>query len=115
MTPPPTITIFAGIACRSSTSRLVRAKPDLRESAKPSMGGSAAEEPVAIEINGKTIYGKSGKDYYYPIVEAEREWIEIVATPLKKRDKSKKSKEIVGEFEIYLSKRLLFSGNLYKL
>jgi D-alanyl-D-alanine carboxypeptidase len=74
-----------------------------------------AQERVALQIDGKTVYGISQKDCYYPLLEAEREWVEIVTIPHKKAGKRKKSQEIVGEFQIYLSKRLIFSGNLYKL
>ncbi len=55
--------------------------------------------------------GIARKDYYYPLLDAEKEWLEIRTTPPLFR----KNKEIVAQFEIYLSKRLLFSGNLYKL
>ncbi len=53
----------------------------------------------------------SKEDYFYPLSEGEEALIEIktFAVPHKKREK------IVGQFEIYLSKQLLFSGNLYKL
>ncbi len=50
--------------------------------------------------------------YYYPLAQGEEEQLEIRTFPAKKgREKSK----ILGQFGIYLSKRLLFSGNLYKL
>ena len=55
--------------------------------------------------------GISRKDYYYPLLEAEKEWLEVRTEP----PLCRKNKEIVAQFEIYLSKRLLFSGNLYKL
>jgi D-alanyl-D-alanine carboxypeptidase len=50
-------------------------------------------------------------NYYYPLSEGEFEHIEIIAKPCY----SAKNQKIVGEFQIYLTKRLLFSGNLYKL
>lgn len=64
--------------------------------------------------DGKT-QAKAGKDFYYPLLQEEREWIEIRTKELETRKKKEKSGEIVGQFEIYLSKQLLFSGNLYKL
>ncbi len=68
------------------------------------------DENQALDIDGK-YKGVTRKSFYYPLLEEERELIEI-----KTRSKNIKNKqEIIGEFEIYLSKRLLFSGNLYKL
>ncbi len=55
--------------------------------------------------------GVAKKDYYYPLLKEEKELVEVRTTP----PLSTKNKEIVAQFEIYLSKRLLFSGNLYKL
>ena len=56
--------------------------------------------------------GTNGKkeDYYYPLSDGENAQLEV-----RTRSISSKNKEIVGQFTIYLSKRLLFSGNLYKL
>jgi len=51
------------------------------------------------------------QDYYYPLSEGEIDHIEIIAKP----SSSMQNQKIVGEFQIYLTKRLLFSGNLYKL
>ncbi len=55
--------------------------------------------------------GVAGEDYYFPLMEGEEEHIEIVAKPFF----SDENKKIVGQFKIYLLKRLLFYGNLYKL
>ena len=55
--------------------------------------------------------GVAGKDYYFPLMEGEEQHIEIVARSFV----SEENKKIVGQFEIYLLKRLLFCGNLYKL
>ena len=57
------------------------------------------------------IEGKVLEDYYYPLSAGEIEQLEIRTFGVK----SPQSKKIVGQFGIYLSKRLLFSGNLYKL
>lgn len=51
------------------------------------------------------------QNLYYPMMDGEEAHIEIKAKPIK----SKENKKIVGQFEIYLLKRLIFSGNLYKL
>ncbi len=55
--------------------------------------------------------GMTDRDYFYPMSDGEQDHIEIVAKPFR----SKENEKIVGEFQIYLTKRLLFSGNLYKL
>ncbi len=72
-----------------------------------------ADEALDIS-DGKTkirTLGVSGKDFYYPLLKEEKEMIEIKTKAVQKG----KNKEIVGQFEIYLLKQLLFSGNLYKL
>ncbi len=69
-------------------------------------------EDALIIDDGKTVCA-AREDYYYPLLSAERDLVEIRTNSLGK--KKTKTGEIVGEFEIYLSKRLLFSGNLYKL
>ena len=55
--------------------------------------------------------GKVEQDYFYPLSDGEIDHVEIVTKPCR----SPQNEKIVGEFEIYLTKRLLFSGNLYKL
>ena len=57
------------------------------------------------------VKGQVGEDYFYPMLEGEEEYLETVISPRK----DPQNKKIVGQFEIYLLKRLLFSGNLYKL
>lgn len=65
-----------------------------------------------IVVDGKE--GISGKNYYYPLLAEEKELI-TVETCANHLLKKKKQQEIIGQFKIYLAKRLLFSGNLYKL
>ena len=55
--------------------------------------------------------GKAVKTVSFPLREEEREYVEIVAREY--RDKS--CKEIVGQFQVFVLKRLLFSENLYKI
>ena len=62
-----------------------------------------------------TVEAKANTDFYYPILKEEKEWIETRVKGVNSGLKTKKQEEIVGEIEIYLAKRLLFSGNLYKL
>ena len=71
------------------------------------------DEPIFI--NDKKIKGATRRDIAYPLLNEEKSLIEIVAKPIIYSKNKLKNKEIVGQFEIYLSKRLLFSGNLYKL
>ena len=68
------------------------------------------EENQVLNIDEKH-KGVARKSFYYPLLEEERNLIEIKTKPKNIKNKQ----EIIGEFEIYLSKRLLFSGNLYKL
>ena len=72
-------------------------------------------ETEELQIEGTKIKGTAKKAYYYPLIEEEKEVVEIHTQAAKNYDKRKKEGEIVGKFEIYLAKRLLFSGNLYKL
>ena len=71
------------------------------------------DEPIFI--NDKKIKGATRRDIAYPLLNEEKSLIEILAKPIIYSKNKLKNKEIVGQFEIYLSKRLLFSGNLYKL
>ncbi len=64
--------------------------------------------------DGKT-QAKADKDFYYPMLEEEQALLQIQIKQQKSVYNKEKSKEIVGQFEIYLAKQLLFSGNLYKL
>ena len=50
-------------------------------------------------------------EFCYPLLNEELQWIEIQVLPIK----DETNKEIVGQIQISLAKRLLFSGNLYKL
>lgn len=62
-------------------------------------------------ISENNVTGVAREDFYYPLSEGEYEHVERRIKPVLKKNKQ----GIVGEFEIYLTKRLLFSGNLYKL
>ncbi len=65
-------------------------------------------QKFTISDEKKAIQGKMDQDFYYPMMDGEENQLEI-------RTKAFFDKEIVGQIEIYLAKRLLFSGNLYKL
>ncbi len=65
---------------------------------------------LSIQSDDKERKGYVKEGFYYPISEGEIAQLEI-----KTRAISCENKEIIGQFEIYLSKRLLFLGNLYKL
>ena len=70
-----------------------------------------AGTPLIVQKGNENIKGAPREDFYYPLSEGEEAQLEIKTFPYTVM----KNKEIVGQFEIYLSKRLLFSGNLYKL
>ena len=69
------------------------------------------EQRFFVEAGKEKIACKTGKDFYYPLLKEEKGLIEIKTVA----KKTKKKEKIVGQVEIYLAKRLLFSGNLYKL
>lgn len=66
------------------------------------------EQVFTVREGNRSAEGKTGVDFYYPMMEGEENQLEI-------RMKALFDGEIVGQIEIYLAKRLLFSGNLYKL
>ncbi len=66
------------------------------------------EQEFTVNDGKKEMKGRVKEDFYYPIMDGEENQIEI-------RTNAYFDKEIVGQIEIYLAKRLLFSGNLYKL
>ena len=73
------------------------------------------EKDSILEIeNGKT-KGKTDKSFYYPLLPEEKSLIVIKTYATEKKDIYTRAEKIVGRFEIYLAKQLLFSGNLYKL
>ena len=53
----------------------------------------------------------AGQNVYYPLMQGEMDAIEILIVPVN----SSKKREIIGQIQISLAKRLIFSGNLYKL
>ncbi len=65
-------------------------------------------QEFTVDDGKKAVKGTLKEDFYYPMMDGEENQLEI-------RTKAFFDKEIVGQIEIYLAKRLLFSGNLYKL
>jgi hypothetical protein len=66
---------------------------------------------MQLDLAKAEVYG----DATLPKLQAEEKaLIEIKTEEILKRDKQKTA-QVIGKFEILLSKRLLFSGNLYKL
>ena len=57
------------------------------------------------------IKGVVHESFAYPLMEGEREALETLIS----FDNSPQNGKIVGQIQIYLAKRLIFSGNLYKL
>ena len=73
------------------------------------------DEKIRLTNEKGEFYAVSKQDLYYPLLAEEEALVELVATAYSKGDFRKKRKDCVGEFSIYLAKRLLFSGILYKL
>lgn len=65
-------------------------------------------EKVEVISGDKKIIGETHEEFVYPLMEGETEQIERRIIPVI-------DEEIVGQIQIWLSKRLLFSTNLYKL
>lgn len=72
-------------------------------------------ETFEIRTRVKEMQSETHEEFVYPLRNEERELIERRVIPIKNLKKSVKKGEIVGQIEIYLLKRLLFSANLYKL
>ena len=62
-------------------------------------------------LQNENVIGECDRDCYYPLCDGEKQHVECRIQPCSTKNK----RNIVGQFEIYLAKRLLFSGNLYKL
>ncbi len=74
----------------------------------------SADEQIEINVNGKRVKGVAKDEFYYPLLQEEKELIKIKRKAVRGAANKQKD-EIIGQFQIYLSKQLLFSGNLYKL
>ena len=76
----------------------------------------SAYDYVPILQKGQVLKdGVVHEDVYYPLLKEESKWIEVKSKGIEKPTMHEKKQKIVGQFEIYLANRLLFSGNLYKL
>jgi D-alanyl-D-alanine carboxypeptidase (penicillin-binding protein 5/6) len=64
-----------------------------------------------IEKDGQKLNCETHDNFSYPLLESENSYIEKIITPYN----TPLNKEIVGKIEIFLLKRLLFCGFLYKL
>ncbi len=65
---------------------------------------------------GKTaVKGFVKEEFSYPLLKDELPWIEYRTKWVNSYPKRENGEEIIGELEIYLAKRLLFSTKLYKL
>ena len=70
---------------------------------------------LKIQVNGKEEIGLVKDSFSYPLLQEEKEWLTIKTYAIRNAISSSKNEKIIGKFEIYLAKDLLFSGNLYKL
>ncbi len=73
------------------------------------------EEVFGIEEEKKMLHGFVKEEFFYPLMKEEREHVEYLTKPYSDGIKTEKGEEIIGQLEIYLAKRLLFSTNLYKI
>ena len=64
-----------------------------------------------VERGAHRIRACTREEFYYPLLEDELEWVEMHILP----ENESTDKEIVGQIQITLAKRLIFSGILYKL
>lgn len=66
--------------------------------------------------NGKSVIkAVAREEFSYPLSDGEESQLEFCISNVKNRLFIAKNDKIVGQIEIYLAKRLLFSTNLYKL
>ncbi len=73
------------------------------------------EEIFVVESNKKEVKGYVKETFSYPLLEGEEEWIEYRTESIETPQIIENGEKIIGQLEIYLSKQLLFSTNLYKL
>ncbi len=74
------------------------------------------EDEIFSVTNGeKSIRCSVKESFSYPLRKEEESWLEYRTKALEKPQKDENGEEIIGQLEIYLTKRLLFSANLYKL
>ncbi len=73
------------------------------------------DEIFSVEEGGKSVKGYVKESFSYPLLKGEAEHVEYIVNHKNESKKQKKKGEIIGQLEIYLAKRLLFSTNLYKL
>ncbi len=68
-------------------------------------------ELFEVQDGQKTLRGVAKESFQYPLMEEEKEHVERVISPYSMQG----NKEIVGQIQIFLFKRLLFCGFLYKI
>lgn len=73
------------------------------------------DDILTVREGNREWQGRADATYTYPLLKEEENWIEIKTFPLSSHTPSSNGEKIVGKFEIYIAKDLLFSGNLYKL
>ena len=65
-------------------------------------------EKIEVAQGERREIGYTREEFFYPLMEGEKELVERRIIPIFQ-------KEIIGQIQIWLAKRLLFSTNLYKL
>lgn len=72
-------------------------------------------EVFTIKNGKREVKAVVKRDFSYPLLTEEMDFIERRIKSLTQYFKNAQAQQIVGQIEIYLSKQLLFLGNLYKL
>ena len=73
------------------------------------------DDVFEVKTSNKVLKGRTDKEFSYPLSEGELEHLKITTEYAEYNEKLKKSNKIIGQIKIYLSKRLIFSENLYTL
>ena len=73
-----------------------------------------AGQPFTIKNGKKEIACAATCSYEYPLLEEEKQFLSVQTNAVMPYF-DEQGREIIGQFQIYLSKQLLFLGNLYKL
>ena len=71
-------------------------------------------EKFSIKIGKKSVDCATTCSYSYPLLEEEKRYISVHTNAVLPYIDDQ-GREIIGQFQIYLAKQLLFLGNLYKL
>ncbi len=72
------------------------------------------DQQFTLKTGKKDITCAAVCGYEYPLLKEEKQFVSVQVNAIKPYFDAE-DREIIGQFQIYLAKQLLFSGNLYKL